>query len=211
VRLLHDHELLDQENKARITLAMQLARTGRTTEALAELRLIEEVEGLPITDRHMIWNNRCATEMLRGAWGNEQGFLLKRAQLTCALDFDRIVIGNNLALWHAHRGEIDAAYRQFAEIAPLVDAENDSRIRCALFFNQVQLARWASDKSGEVEWLSNLRAEAHKVDDAYRDYWRTRSTGIGAVPEQFDFLLSRPFHYLFLAHWSFPIRSDIEG
>jgi hypothetical protein len=210
VRLLRAHKFFQQENKARITLAMQLARMGHMAEALAELRIIENVEGLPITDRHMIWNNRCATEMLQGKWEKEQGFLLKRAQLTCALDFDRIVVGNNLAVWYAHREDFSAAQQQFAEISPFVDAENDSRLRCAVFFNQARLAQLTSDASAESEWRHILRMEIQRVDDGYRNYWLARETDTNPVPQHFRFMLSRPFHYLFLAHWSFPIRSDIE-
>jgi hypothetical protein len=211
VGILHGHRLFQQENKARITLAMQLARTGRTDQALAELRIVEKTEGLPITDRHMIWNNICATEMLRGNWETEQGFLLRRAHLICAANFDRMVVGNNIAVWYAHRGDFNNAQRQFAELATLVDAERDPRLRCALFFNQAQLARLVSDAGGEFEWRSHLRREAQRVDGSYRAYWRARSSANNAVEECFRFMLSRPFHYVFLAHWSFPIRSDIEG
>jgi len=211
VRLLHEHGLSNQENKARITLAMQFARTGHTDEALAELRTVEQRDRLPITDRHMVWNNRCATEMMRGNWQPEQGFLLRRATLTCAIDFDRIVVGNNLALWHAHRGELAAAQRQFVEIAPMVQAENDARILCSVFFNQAQVAQLAGDEASEAEWRGKLRREARKVDGGYRGYWLARCEGGTSENEEFAFLLSRPFHYLFLAHWSFPLRSDIEG
>jgi hypothetical protein len=120
-------------------------------------------------------------------------------------------VGNNLALWHAHRGDLKAAWRQFAEIGPLVQAENDVRIRCAVYFNQAQVSGLAGDKINEGEWRRKLRAEAPKMDGGYKDYWRIRSEGSKEKPAEFRFLLRRPFHYLFLAHWSFPLRSDLEG
>ncbi len=211
VRILTALGLESQVNKARITLAMQMARLGQTDAALSELSAVEEHDGLPISDRHMIWNNRCAVEMMRRNWGAKQGFILERARLVCALDFDRIVIGNNLALWHAHNRRFADALRCFAEICPLLQVEDDARVRCALLFNQAEVAKLGGDDQTASAWISKLRSETRRVDGSYRGYWEARlQRGFEAQPE-FSFLLSLPFHYTFLAHWSFPLREDIEG
>jgi len=210
VHILISHRLPSEENKARISLAIQFARLGNLSQALEELQNVERIEELPITDRHMVWNNRCATEMLKGDFSERQAFLLRRARLTCAINFDHIVIGNNMGLWHANRGDLSSARRCFEEIELLVNEEDDPRIRCALFFNQMEIARTARRISEESEYRSKLREEVTRVDAGYRAYWQARASDGKLNNESFTFLLKQRFHYLFLAHWGFPLRHVFE-
>ncbi|HZQ20431.1 MAG TPA: hypothetical protein VFA90_17185 [Terriglobales bacterium] len=202
--------LLEEERQARITLAMQLARLGHTKEALAELRALTKRQEIRISDGHILWNDIAVVEMMEGRMGEKQRHLLERSRLTGALDFDRIVTNTNLALWHAHHGDIVEATRLFASIEPLVEAETDSHLRSAVFFNRSAILARAGRAAESITWREKLCAEANLHDAGYKSYWLVRAGSLMCAEEQFAFLLKLPFHYLFLTHWSVPLRLHFE-
>jgi tetratricopeptide (TPR) repeat protein len=210
VKWFSDRRCTEEERQAKVTLAMQLARLGQTKEALSELRSLLKRQEVRISDSHILWNDIAVVEMMEGRFKEKQRNLLERSRLTGALDFDRIVTVTNLALWHANDGQIDEALRLFSSIESLVESETDAHLRCAVFFNRGAVLSRSGHSAEAAMWKNRLRAELKDHDAGYQAYWQTRA-GAGTCEEkQFKFLLTLPFHYLFLVHWSFPLRVHFE-
>ena len=189
---------------------MQLARLGHTTNALSELRSLLRRQHARISDSHILWNDIAVIEMMEGRFGDKQRGLLERSRLTGALSFDQIVTVTNLAIWHAYKGRMDEAQRLFQSIESLVASETDAHLRCAVFFNRSAALSRSGHIAEAAMWRDKLRAELKVHDAGYRRYWEARA-GIGICEErQFQFLLTLPFHYVFLVHWSFPLRVHFE-
>jgi len=189
--------------------AIALARFGQIDDARELLAAAGEVLGRQVHDRHLVMNNAIAVELL----SDEPDSTLCESVLGRALplardDFSELTILSNLSLALLAKKDATAA-GEIADKCRLLLREHDfadKEIYWPVSFNMSVVYEALGDDAKREAALAFPRDEGAPLSDN-DDYWRFRFGSDETEPSGQEFLLSRPWHPVYLSHWLI----DLEG
>ncbi len=190
-----------------LTLASHLARMGDATGASEAIETARSLLALTTRDQHILLNNEAAANLLSGTPSPAQCCEWLVRGVPCAGDdYSALVLYTNLAVAAALSGRRDVANEA---------SERSLRILAAPKFAERNVFWGAVFNLGFVDGLLALgrRAELDRLSAELQphvlqdEYWQYRFKRSESVPERFSVMLSKPYHPLFLSHWTL----DVDG
>lgn len=190
-----------------LTLASHLARMGNVAGACDSIETARSLLTLTTRDQHILLNNEAAVNLLSGTPSPAQCCEWLVRGVPCAGDdYSALVLYTNLAVAAALSGRHDVASEA---------SERSMRILAAPKFAERNVFWGAIFNLGFVDGLLALgrRAELDRLSAELEphvlqdEYWQYRFKRSESVSERFSVMLSKPYHPLFLSHWTL----DVDG
>ncbi|KHK48493.1 hypothetical protein PI87_27905 [Ralstonia sp. A12] len=190
-----------------LTLASHVARSG---EIQAAYECIDQARALLAStarDQHILANNEVAVQLL----SESPEPLACCDTLTRVIsgsgdDYSDIVLYTNLGISAALAQRDELAREAFERALRIARAPEfaDRDVFWGVSFNLRYIDRvLALGRTAEIDEVFNgLRP--HSLQD---DYWRYRVGRVASVPERFQYMLQKPYHPMFLSHWTL----DVDG
>lgn len=190
-----------------LTLASHVARQGDAAGALGAVEAAKGYLTSTARDQHILLNNETAVNLLSEA-PDSVGCCdrLARAIPCSGDDYSDLVLYVNLS--------VSAALAQRADVsAEAVDRA--LRIVRSPRFADRDVFWAASFNLGYVDTVMGLGRQAElaqlfsdlKPHSLQNDYWQYRCGTAPSAPERFRHMLSKPYHPMFLSHWTI----DVDG
>jgi hypothetical protein len=190
-----------------LTLASHLARQGQFAEAETSIAKAKELLSIATKDRHIILNNEVAVNLLSpepdtGACCQK----LINAIPSSGDDYSDIVLYTNLAVSGMLAGNsalgIESLNRALAIALNPRFADRD--VFWGVTYNLSFVDRnLGSHKKIEIDLLRT----ALKPHSLQNEYWEYRFGISNSAPDRFQYMLSKPYHPMFLSHWTI----DMDG
>lgn len=205
IYILEKNKEIEQANKSRISLSVQLSRIGKMEEALDILNKLEESEYLPLLDRHMILNNRSAIQMMQGYLEDVDKLLFSALKLS-PTKFAENVIMLNICIYKAKIGDVISANKMLIKHLNSIEYSTDPRILCAYYdalynfsimLNKIHLCN---------DFLLKIEKNLAYIDFGLHAYWSNRLSSHKKELHNNSFLNCRNFHCPLLVFWSFPLK-----
>lgn len=190
-----------------LTIAGHIARQGDDEGAVASITAAQALLQLKPRDQHILLNNEVAVNLLSDTPIPESCCeKLIRAIPCSGDDYSDIVLYTNLAVCALLAGRHDVgaeSTRRALRIAAnprFADRDVFWGVSFNLQFVNVHLNL---GHEAELELLFS-QLQPHSLQN---DYWRYRRGLIGSAPLRYEHMLSKPYHPMFLSHWTI----DVDG
>jgi hypothetical protein len=190
-----------------LTLASHTARTGDILAAIDSIDNARELLASTARDQHILSNNEVAVQLLSDAPDAAACCdKLSRAIPCSGDDYSDIVLYTNFAVSASLLERVDLA-REAVERALRI-------ARCPKFADR-DVFWGVSFNLRYVDATLNLDLRA-EIADAFgklrphslqNDYWQFRFGQLASVPARFQYMLAKPYHPMFLSHWTL----DVDG
>ncbi len=190
-----------------LTIAGHVARQGNDADAASSLdRALMLLVSSP-RDQHILLNNEVAVNLLSSAPDPASCCdKLVHAISSSGDDYSDLVLYTNLAVCAALAGRNDVAAESVGRALQITADPNfaDRDVFWGVTFNlRLVDSRLQLGRSAELNQLfAQLRP--HSLQD---DYWRHRCGMSDSSPARFQHMLSKPYHPMFLSHWTI----DVDG
>ena len=190
-----------------LTLASHIARTGDVQTSLDCIERSRELLASTARDQHLLANNQAAVHLLAGAVDAPACCdMLIRVIAGSGDDYSDIVLYTNLGLAAtlANRKDLarDAVDRALRIAKSPAFADRD--VFWGVSFNLRYIDRTLDlGRREEIDTLFD-QLRPHSLQN---EYWQYRSGRAASAPERFNFMLSKPYHPMFLSHWTL----DVDG
>lgn len=190
-----------------LTLASHLARMGDTAGAVESIETARSLLTLTTRDQHILLNNEAAVNLLSDTPIPMQCCEWLIRGIPCAGDdYSALVLYTNLAVAAALSGRDDIANEATGRSLRILAAPKFAERN--IFWGAVFNLRFVDGllALGRRIELDRLSAELqpHVLQD---EYWQYRFERTESAPERFSVMLSKPYHPLFLSHWTL----DVDG
>ncbi|HEX7747306.1 MAG TPA: AAA family ATPase [Bordetella sp.] len=181
-----------------IALVQQLGYTEKLDEAEAFLVEAEEVGRRVWLQQPMLLANRAVLSMYRGQVERESLQLLQQALVLSYDRLDRILIQNNILIWHVLTDSIQQA-TSVAHVLyeQIEDVSIDTEIRRIVLYNLEQFERNQENANAANELYEKWSMLHSGIDEAYWTYRRDRQAPASTAPRRYRMI----FHPVYLAHW----------
>lgn len=190
-----------------LTLASHTARTGDIRAASDSIDNARELLASTARDQHILSNNEVAVSLLSDAPNAVVCCdKLSRAIPCSGDDYSDIVLYTNFAVSASLLGQVNLASEA---------VERALRIARHPKFADRDVFWGVSFNLRYVDAALNLGLRA-KIADTFgklqphslqNDYWQFRFGQVASVPERFQYMLAKPYHPMFLSHWTL----DVDG
>lgn len=190
-----------------LTLASHVARTGDTERATESIATARSLLALTARDQHIVFNNDAAVNLLSKEpspalcceW-------LIRAVPCAGDDYSALVLYTNLSIAAALAGRHELAGEAVERALRI--AETPKFAERNVFWGVIFNLRYADNllalgHSTELDLLAT-KLQPHALQD---EYWQYRFRHAESVPERFVTMLAKPYHPMFLSHWTL----DVDG
>lgn len=190
-----------------LTLASHLARMGDVAGAKESIETARSLLALTTRDQHILLNNEAAVNLLSSTPSPEQCCeWLVRGVPFAGDDYSALVLYTNLAVAAALLKRLDIANeatdRSLRILVMPKFAERN------VFWGAIFNLRFVDNQLalGRGNELDSLLTELqpHVLQD---EYWQYRFKRSDSISERFSVMLSKPYHPLFLSHWTL----DVDG
>lgn len=190
-----------------LTLASHIARTGDTEGAAESIAAARSLLTLTARDQHIVLNNDAAVNLLSDEPSPPQCCeWLIRAVPCAGDDYSALVLYTNLSIAAALAGRHELAGEAVERALRIAEKPKfaERNVFWGVIFN--------------LRYVDNLLALDHRIQlDSLtaalqphvlqNEYWEYRFRHAEAVPERFATMLAKPYHPMFLSHWTL----DIDG
>lgn len=190
-----------------LTLASHIARTGDTNGATQSIATARSLLALTARDQHIIFNNDAAVNLLSDEPSASQCCeLLIRAVPCAGDDYSALVLYTNLSIAAALASHRDLAGEAIERALRI--AEKPKFAERNVFWGVVFNLRYVDsllgfDHNPQLDALTEL-LHPHALQN---EYWQYRFQYAESVPARFKAMLAKPYHPMFLSHWTL----DVDG
>jgi len=190
-----------------LTLASHMARTGDIGASSDSIEKARELLASTARDQHLLTNNEVAVQLLSNVPDAAACCdKLLRAIPASGDDYSDIVLYTNFAVSASLIGQVNHA-REAVERALRIArspkfADRDVFWGVSFNLRYVDANLNLGLKSEILEAFGDLRP--HSLQN---DYWQFRFGRVATVPERFQHMLTKPYHPMFLSHWTL----DVDG
>lgn len=205
IHILEKKKEIEQANKSRISLSVQLSRIGKMEEALDILNKLEESEYLPLLDRHMVLNNRSAIQMMQGYLEDVDKLLFSALKLS-PTKFAENVIMLNICIYKSKIGDVIGANNMLIKHLNSIEYCTDPRILCAYYDALYNFSIMLNKKHLCNDFLLKIEKNLAYIDSGLYAYWSNRLSSHKKELRNNLFLNCRNFHCPLLVFWSFPLK-----
>jgi len=190
-----------------LTLASHIAREGDTKGALAAVENAKSLLTSTARDQHILLNNEAAVNLL--SWSpNPSDCCDKLARgIPCSGDdYSDLVLYTNLSVSAVLAHRVDLASEAIERALKIVRSPRfaDRDVFWGVSFN-LKYVNAAMALGRQVE-LAELFDDL-KPHSLQNDYWQHRRGQTSSAPDRFRYMLSKPYHPMFLSHWTI----DVDG
>lgn len=194
---------------SQLPTAMFLARMGDVPRAQKMIADAQHILANQVRDQHLILNNLAAVELLNSSPNHiECASLLIKALRSSRDDYSELTIVTNLALAHWGAGGMRPALDCVERMLKILERHDfaDQDVYWPVCFNAAQILSGAGmlERSAAALRFPRERGRPLSVN---RAYWLYRYGESIELPDAYRFLASRPYHPLYLSHWTI----DLEG
>lgn len=190
-----------------LTLASHTARTGDIEAAKDSIDRARQLLAATVRDQHILSNNEVAALLLSDSPDVSACCdMLARAIPCSGDDYSDIVLYTNFAVSAAMLGRVDQALEavervlRIAKSPKFADRDVFWGVSFNLFYVDATLGLGRQRKIADI--FGELRP--HSLQN---DYWQYRVGATESAPERFWFMLRKPYHPMFLSHWTL----DVDG
>ncbi len=190
-----------------LTLASHVARQGDAAGALGAVEIAKGLLTSTARDQHILLNNEAAVNLLSEA-PDPVGCCdrLARAIPCSGDDYSDLVLYVNLSVAAALAQRADVAAEAVDRALRIVKSPRfaDRDVFWAASFNleYVDTVMGLGRQTELTEIFADLKP--HSLQN---DYWQHRRGVAPSAPERFRHMLSKPYHPMFLSHWTI----DVDG
>lgn len=190
-----------------LTIAGHLARQGDDAGAAASLARARDQLALLPRDQHMLLNNEVAVNLLSSTPDPASCCdKLVRAIPGSGDDYSDLVLYTNLAVCAMGAGRNDVAAESTGRALRIAASPNfaDRDVFWGVSFNlRLVNEGLALGHDSELDRLVG-QLRPHSLQS---EYWQHRYGMTASSPARFQHMLSKPFHPMFLSHWTI----DVDG
>lgn len=190
-----------------LTLASHIARTGDTDGAAESIATARSLLALTARDQHIVLNNDAAVNLLSDEPSAPQCCeWLIRAVPCAGDDYSGLVLYTNLSIAAALAGRRELAGEAVERALRI--AEKPKFAERNVFWGVIFNLRYvdnllAFDHATQLDSLA-ATLQPHVLQN---EYWQYRFRNAESVPERFATMLAKPYHPMFLSHWTL----DVDG
>ena len=190
-----------------LTLAGHIARIGDNKSAIEALEKAQQLMSSTTRDQHILLNNMAVVHLL----SEHPDFNYCRDLFVGAIpssgdDYSDIVLYTNLAMVAALMKRTDIAAEACERVLEIAGAPKfaDRDVFWGVSFNLrfVETTLQIGIAKRIEQFFSEL--QPHSLQD---EYWQYRVGNVYVVPDRFQHMLSKPYHPMFLSHWTL----DVDG
>lgn len=190
-----------------LTLASHLARMGDGSGARESIETARSLLALTTRDQHIVLNNDAAVNLLSDSPSPAQccEWLVRGVPLA-GDDYSALVLYTNLAVAAALSDRRDIANEASDRSMRILSSPKFAERNVfwgAVFNLEFVDGLLALGRSTELDQLSK-KLWPHALQD---EYWQYRFKRVPSVPERYSVMLGKPYHPLFLSHWTL----DVDG
>lgn len=194
---------------SQLPAAMFLARMGEIPRAQRMVADAQQILTNEVRDQHLILNNSAAVELLSVSPRYPECISqLIKALRSSRDDYSELTIVTNLAIAHWGAGDMSPALDCVERMLKILERHDfaDQDVYWPVCFNAAQILTEAGmiERSEAVLRFPRERGRPLSVN---RLYWLFRYGESSELPDAYRFLASRPYHPLYLSHWTI----DLEG
>lgn len=190
-----------------LTLASHLARMGEAAGAKEAIETARTLLALTTRDQHILLNNEAAVNLLSDTPSPDQcSEWLVRGIPLAGDDYSALVLYTNLAVAAVLSGRHDIANEASERSLRILAAPKFAERNVfwgAIFNLRFVDSQLALRRGDELDRLTS-DLPPHALQD---EYWQYRFKRSDSVSERFSVMLSKPYHPLFLSHWTL----DVDG
>lgn len=190
-----------------LTLASHIARTGDTEGAAESIATARSLLALTARDQHIVLNNDAAVNLLSNKPSPTQCCeWLIRAVPCAGDDYSALVLYTNLSIAAALAGRHEVAGEAVERALRIAEKPKfaERNVFWGVIFNLRYVDNLLALNHGTE--LDSLAAalQPHVLQN---DYWEHRFRHAKSVPKRFATMLAKPYHPMFLSHWTL----DVDG
>lgn len=194
-------------NYTRLTLVIQQARLGIFENVQDQLEQIKEALIGTTFERHIIFLNEAAVQLLQDNIDGKTYMLLEKALATVTTTFDRIIVFNDILCYYIATGVPQEQFNQLKQkLDKCLSLEPDKKVTKKAYTNYALYYKYVIN------------------DDSKYNYWKKEALsqpGLGSTIENcvlnetkpkpdYKFLASKQFCVSFITYWHFPIPEVLE-
>lgn len=188
-----------------LTYAVQLSRLGRLTEADEHLKNIKTILLNSTFEKHIVYVNQSAIELLKGNASDDILLLLEKSLLSATTNFDKVVILNNKLCWFIVNSVEERLFIDLkAQIDKLLVNEPDLRLHRRIFINYSKYYQHVlCDSTVSNAWLKKAKEIPSNNDELGDTYISGTCKNL-----ELSFLAKQKFYISFITYWHFDIPID---
>lgn len=203
VEIFKEKGQIMQTAKSRVALSFLYAITGNTKGAITQSNMAEQIMITNYAHKHIFYNNKAAIYLLNGETGNEILDMLKLAESTANVLFDKLAIYNNMLVYSLEIKDDKFAIYSVNKIKQLMIHENDKHLLALLNYNiYYYYHENNNNKEADKYYMECLNLLEHCKSLKARI--NNTSTNDGT-----DILISKPWHVCFLDYWDIDYIENI--
>ena len=187
---------------SKLTYAVQLARLGFLEESTKILNAIKQILLESTFEKHIVYVNQAAIELLRGTADEKTLLLLEKSFLSVTTSFDKVVVLNNKLCWYILNNVDECLFLSLkAQIDTLLLSEPDLRLHRRTYINYSKY--YKNVKNNIIKsnmWLKKAQEIYSNNDELGNVY----IFGINKNPE-LTFLSKQDFYVSFITFWHFDL------
>jgi hypothetical protein len=190
-----------------LTLASHLARDGNSVCAKAAVENANRLLSATARDQHILLNNEVAVNLLSHSPDPSNCCDKLARGISCSGDdYSDLVLYTNISISAvlAHRADLalESVERAIRIVKSPRFADRDVFWGVSFNLRYVNVAMGLGLQAELDQLFGSLKQ--HSLQN---DYWQYRCGVTSSAPERFRHMLSKPYHPMFLSHWTI----DVDG
>ena len=185
-----------QVAKSQVALSFLYAVTGRIEEAILESNKAEKIIVNDFSNRHIFYTNKAAILLLHGDTGKEIFSMLKIAEESAIVTFDKLAIYNNILVYALETKDFKIAELYANKISSIIAVEPDKHILSLLFYNMHLYYKKTGNNPLSREYYSKCYSLKNHCESLNARLTKTKLEGSSQI------LISKSWHVCFLDYWN---------
>ncbi len=194
-----------QESITRIALSQHLGYDGDIEGAHEQLRTAQDISSAFMPNHYILENNFGVISLYKQNADGECRDQLKTAFDLCGNYLDKLIILNNLLIWHFLNGDRAGVITLRTSIEEILDQHQDLDydLRRISYFN---IGVASANDTDKAYYFDKARAFPVLADN---EYWDLKLNG--TAPQGHDFRYSHPCYPIFLSSWHLDFDTVLES
>ena len=203
IKHFQNHSLIEQVAKSQVALSFLYAVTGRTEDAITESNKAEKIIVKNFSNRHIFYTNKAAILLLHGDTGEEILTMLKIAEESAIVTFEKLSIYNNILVYAMETKDISIAELYVKKILSIISIEPDKHILSLLYFNLYEYYKRTNNEIYK-EYYKKCYSLKNHCESLNARLTHTELIGSSQI------LISKPWHVCFLDFWNIDYCEDFS-